>query len=242
MTTRGQWIGWLACAALGAGVTAAPVGAETQFTDLLADGLDGWEQRGGAALYELADGVVIGTSVADTSNSFLCTKRRYSDFVLELEFFVDDGLNSGVQIRSHAYDQPTRVTTRASGGELHELTMPAGRVHGYQVEIDPSPRAWSAGIYDEARRGWLDKPDGEDEQEARGSFRAREWNRLRVEAIGTSIRTWLNGIAVADLDDDMTAEGFIALQVHAVDDELVGAQVRWRDIRLEEISSDGALR
>ena len=30
-----------------------------------------------------------------------------------------------------------------------------GRVHGYQVEIDPSDRAWSAGIYDEARKGWL---------------------------------------------------------------------------------------
>ena len=216
------------------------VGAQDDFVDLLAGGLDGWQQRGGVAEYALEDGVLVGTAVADTPNSFLCTKRIFSDFVLELEFKVDDGLNSGIQIRSHAYDEASLVTVRASGGELQERVMPAGRVHGYQVEIDPSERAWSAGIYDEARRGWLDQPDGEHQEAARGAFKSGEWNRLRVAAIGTSIRTWLNGIAVADLDDDMTAEGFIGLQVHSVggDDALVGARVQWRKVRIREVDTD----
>jgi hypothetical protein len=34
-----------------------------------------------------------------------------------------------------------------------------GRVHGYQFEIDPSKRAWTGGIYDEARRDWLHTMD-----------------------------------------------------------------------------------
>ena len=45
-----------------------------------------------------------------------------------------------------------------SGVQIRSLSLPEyqnGRVHGYQVEMDPSARAWSGGIYDEARRGWL---------------------------------------------------------------------------------------
>ena len=102
--------------------------------------LNGWIQRGGRARYFVEDGVIVGASVPNTPNSFLCTEKMYSDFVLELDFKVDVGLNSGVQIRSNS---------------LKEYRN--GRVHGYQVEIDPSEQAQSGGIYDEARRGWLYK-------------------------------------------------------------------------------------
>src|SRR5262249_31680456 len=106
--------------------------------------LDGWTQKGGKAKYRVEDGQIIGSTVPSTPNSFLCTTREFTNFVLELDFQVDDGLNSGVQIRSHCFDKPSTVET---GGK--EIKIAAGRVHGYQVEIDPSDRAWTGGLYDE---------------------------------------------------------------------------------------------
>lgn len=178
--------------------------------------LSGWVQRGGEATFEVIDDVIIGTSVINTPNSFLCTEDTYNDFILEYEFKVDPSLNSGVQIRS--------------------LSLPEyrnGRVHGYQVEIDPSSRAWTAGIYDEARRGWLYPLSGTEHEDARNAFKGSDWNKVRVEAIGNHIKTWLNDVPVANLHDEMTDEGFIALQVHSVGDaSREGKQVMWRDIRI----------
>lgn len=112
--------------------------------------LDGWVQRGGKASYQVENQEIVGKPVPNTPNSFLCTTRSYTNFVLELEFKPMTGLNSGIQVRSECYDAPKTV-------EVNQklITIPAGRVHGYQVEIDPSPRAWTGGIYDEGRRGWL---------------------------------------------------------------------------------------
>src|SRR5262249_49242375 len=109
--------------------------------------LDGWVQHGGKAKYRAEDGQIIGTSVPGTSNSFLCTKKDYADFILELEFKVDPDLNSGVQVRSHVAPEGKEVESagkKIKGGS-------GGRVFGYQVEIDPDVkrgRLWSGGIYD----------------------------------------------------------------------------------------------
>ncbi|HBK93603.1 MAG TPA: DUF1080 domain-containing protein, partial [Porphyromonadaceae bacterium] len=110
---------------------------------------------------------------------FLATNKMYDDFILEFDFKVDDGLNSGVQFRSNS---------------LKEYQN--GRVHGYQFEIDPSDRSWTGGVYDEARRGWLYpmtiNPIGQK------AFKHNQWNKARIEAIGNSIRTWVNGVPCAD--------------------------------------------
>ncbi len=199
--------------------------------------LNGWVQRGGQAKFYVADGMIIGQTVPNTPNSFLCTTRDYDNFALELEFMVDEGLNSGVQVRSQSLP-----------GYLN------GRVHGYQVESDPSnkpytgepknflvdgspapltePRSWTGGIFDEARRGWL-YPLNRNEP-ARRAFRRGQWNRLHIEVIGDTIRTWINNTPAADLQDGMTASGFIALQVHSSDTP--GLKVRFRNIRIREIS------
>jgi hypothetical protein len=208
--------------------------------------LSGWVQRGGAAPYRVEGGEIIGTAVVNTPNSFLCTERAYGDFVLELEFKVDARLNSGVQIRSECFDAPRTVEL---GGKTFNL--PAGRVHGYQVEIDPDVvrnRLWSGGLYDEARRGWLVPAAGNAAQEAafsddgRRTFRPGEWNHLRIEARGDSLRTWLNGSLRADLRDAVTPRGFIALQVHSIKDaSLAGAEVRWRNLRLTELAPGDVL-
>ena len=202
-------------------LTATPtLAGEGEWIDLF-DGktLDGWTQRGGEAKYTVEDGQIVGTSVPNTSNSFLCTEKDYSDFVLELDFKVDPTLNSGVQIRSQSLPD-----------------YKDGRVHGYQVEIDPSTRAWSAGIYDEARRGWLFKLD--QNEAARNAFKQDDWNHYRIVAIGDTIQTWINGVPAADLRDDRTLSGFIALQVHGVGKRTDPLQVRWKNIRLQDLGED----
>ncbi len=204
--------------------------------------LDGWVQRGGQATYAVEDGVIVGSSVLDTPNSFLCTPRPYTDFILEYEFIVDPRLNSGVQIRSECFDEPTEFVWKGK-----TIKIPAGRVHGYQVEIDPDVnrgRMWSAGIYDEARRAWLYPGilGGEGEtfsEQGRKIFKPNDWNKVRVEAIGTSLKTWLNGTSCAAIVDGATPHGFIALQVHGIgkNKEVEGSQVRWRNLRIQEVAN-----
>lgn len=202
---------------------------EEGWTNLLVGkGLKGWVQKGGKAKYRVEGDEIVGTSVPNTSNSFLCTTRDYADFILELEFKVHPELNSGVQIRSQCFDKPKTVEL---GGKKYKV--PAGRVHGYQVEIDPSKRAFSGGIYDEGRRGWL--KDLKDNEKARKAFKPGEWNKFRIECRGSSIKTWINGVPAADLKDSATPSGFIALQVHGVGKRTDPLEVRWRNIRIKEL-------
>ena len=136
--------------------------------------LDGWVQRGGKADYKVEDGEIVGRSAPNTANSFLCTKKDYGDFVLELEFKVHPEMNSGVQIRSQHFEEAKAVEIAGK-----TFKIPAGRVHGYQVEIDPSARAFSGGIYDEGRRGWL--ADLKENEAARKAFKGGDWNTFKVE-------------------------------------------------------------
>jgi len=193
-------------------------GREAEWKNLF-DGetLNGWVRRGGEANYHVENGTIVGTTVPDSPNTFLCTDQDYGDFILELEFKVDPKLNSGIQVRSRSRKHNDRQI-----------------VYGYQVEIDPSGRAWSAGIYDEARRGWLDPL--KDNKPAQEAFKQNQWNHYRIEAVGDHIRTWINGIGAADLFDSMTLTGFIGLQVHAT----AGKQplrIQWRNIRIKDLGS-----
>ena len=176
---------------------------------------DGWSILGGNATYEVEDGIITGTTVADTPNTFLTSNETYGDFIFEIEVKVDPVVNSGIQIRSNSFPYYRN-----------------GRVHGYQVEIDPSDRAWSGGIYDEARRGWLNTL--ENNVEAQKAFKQNEWNHYRIEAIGNNIKTWINGVPTAYLIDDKTASGFIGLQVHSIADnmDMLGKKVQWKNARV----------
>ncbi len=178
--------------------------------------LKGWTKMNGKAEYKVKDGAIVGISTLNTPNTFLVTKERYGDFILELEYKVEDGLNSGIQFRSQS-----------------KPDYKDGRFHGYQCEIDPSDRAWSGGIYDEGRRGWL--YDLKNEPEAQKAFKHNDWNKVRIEAVGTSLRIWLNGVPTADLIDDADAEGHIALQVHGIGNnaELAGKTISWKNIRIK---------
>jgi hypothetical protein len=177
--------------------------------------LDGWNIKGGEATYQNKNGIIIGTTAANTPNTFLTTNEMYGDFIFEIDFKVDSTMNSGIQIRSNSLPYYQN-----------------GRVHGYQVEIDPSKRAWSGGIYDEGRRKWLNPL--QDNPAAQNAFKQNEWNHYRVEAIGDTIKTWINGVPAAYLIDDKTASGFIGLQVHSIgkNKEKLGKQVMWKDAKI----------
>jgi hypothetical protein len=191
-------------------------GAESGWTSLFnGKNLDGWVQLNGTAVYFVENGDLVGRCVEGSPNSFLCTTEQFGDFIFECETKVDWTVNSGVQFRSEF--APNKKE---------------GRVFGYQMEIDATDRAWTGGIYDESRRGWLHTLEAQ--EYSRKAFHKDGWNKLRIEAIGTSIRTWVNGVPCADILEGQTPRGFIGLQVHSVENDStrVGKTVRWRNLRV----------
>lgn len=192
--------------------------------------LTGWITRGGKASYEVQDGVIVGTAtMKGGGNTFLCTEKEYGDFILELEIKADQEMNSGVQIRSHCFDEET---TYDFGNRT--IKIPAQRVHGYQVEVDNRPeRRWSGGIYEEGRRDWL-FPLATNSA-AGQAFKFGDWNKYRIRCLGSSIKTWINDVPAADLIDAELLRGFIGLQVHGTDKP--GLQVRFRNIRLQDLGA-----
>ncbi len=183
--------------------------AQAQWVNLFnGKNLNGWTRLNGTAEYRVEDGAIVGTSKMNTPNTFLATKKTYGDFILEFEFKVDEGLNSGVQFRSIA-----------------DKKIMDGRVHGYQFEIDPSSRAWTGGVYDEAGRGWL--YDLTRYPSAQKAFKNGTWNKARIEAVGEHIRTWVNGVPCANVLDNAVSSGIIALQVHGIGTMLLWKAKRW---------------
>lgn len=178
-------------------------------------GLAGWRATGGDATYTVENGELVGRAMPGKANSWLVSDARFGDYIMEFEAKTDPTLNSGVMVRGQS-----RADYRN------------GVVHGYQAEIDPSPRGWSGGMYDEQRRQWLYSLGRNDA--ARQTFRSGDWNRYRIEAIGNRIRTWINGVPATDIVDDTDARGFIAFQVHAVPDEIAARhpEVRFRNVRI----------
>ena len=168
--------------------------------------LTGWKAVGGA-VFEVKDGVVLGKT-GDGTFGWLCTEKTYGDFILELEVNITSG-NSGVQIRSHLPDGKTMV--------------------GYQIEVDPTPRAWSGGLYEQGRRGWLQNLTNN--AAARAAFKVGEWNKYRIECVGAAIKSWVNGVPATDYLDAMDLDGLIALQIHSGKN----AEVRFRNLRLQDL-------
>ncbi|MFD2203346.1 DUF6807 family protein [Shivajiella indica] len=186
--------------------------------------LSGWKALNGKHIWEVKDGMIVGRTVPGQPNGFLCTVQEFGDFVLELEVSVDTLMNnSGIQFRSLSYQD-----------------FKNGRVHGYQMEVDPKPQQWSGAIYEEGTdRGWIYPPE-KMSKAAKDAFKrddpnGYQWNRYRIEAVGPMMRTWINGVPVAHLIDDRFPKGFIGLQLHAnnENDPQGSFSIRFRNIRIQ---------
>ena len=176
--------------------------------------LTGWTVKGGDATFHVEDGTIVGVVNDARRNTFLCTEREFENFIFKAEFKFDINFNSGIQFRSNARPDGDRFV-----------------VYGYQCEMEPA--GMTGAIYDESRRNrWVNVVTDELRERTRTPFRQGEWNEIEIQAIGPSIRTWLNGEPITDLMDTMSARGFFGLQVHSHN---APGQVRWRNIRIKEL-------
>ncbi len=169
--------------------------------------LAGWRALGDAK-WSVQDGELVG-EVGGESQSFLCSEKSFWNFILDVDVKNDLPGNSGIQVRSHENEQK--------------------HLFGYQIEIDPSSRAWSGGLYDEARRGWLQ--DLSNNPLGRAAFKNGEWNHYRIECVAARIRAWVNDVPTADYLDARDLDGVIGLQVHSGKD----TRVRWRNFVMREL-------
>ena len=193
--------------------------------------LNGWIARGGDSEFRVVDGSIVGTCIAGSPSTYLCTEESFEDFILELEFQVQDAMNSGVQIRT----QVAAKTTQFIKPNGKKRTRKAGSIFGYQVEIDPTERAWTGGIYDQSRRGWLQTL--EKNEAARSAFIPNQWNHLRIKCQGKRIQTWINGIQAADLHDKTDTRGVIGLQILGAGrhKNRIGATATFRNIQIKPL-------
>jgi hypothetical protein len=217
------------------------VSAQNQDSEIFnGSNLDGWVNYGGGKFF-VEDQCIVAEAINGIPNTFLHTEKKYQNFELEFDVKLDTVLNSGVQIRSNIYQKDTQ--TIRWGGRFDEngdkmiirKKRSAGRFWGYQIEIDPTSRAWSGAIYEEAGRGFLHTPGIN--QEVKSALKPLEWNHFRVRVKDHYIQSWVNGVMVGDVYDDLTDNGYIALQLHGIGKNKLKAnkKIRWKNLSLKEL-------
>jgi hypothetical protein len=172
----------------------------------------GWE--GNQKWWRIEDGAFVGGNLKENipNNEFLCTERRYTNFVLRLRFKLVGGekANAGVQIRTE------RIP------DHHEVI-------GYQADI--GQHYWGA-LYDESRRKKiLAAPPKEDLAKF---VKFDDWNDYEIRCEGRRIVLKLNGHTTVDYtepDESIPQHGLIALQVHSGPP----TEAWYKDITIEEL-------
>ena len=202
--------------------------------------LNGWLNYGGGKFY-VENNCIVAEAITGLPNTFLHTEKKYQNFELQFDIKLDTVLNSGVQIRSNIYQNDTE-TVRWGGRfdqegqkDLKNIIRKAGTFWGYQIEIDPTSRAWSGAIYEEAGRGFLHTPGIN--QKVKSAFKPLEWNHYKIRVKDNHIQSWVNGVIIGDVYDDLTDDGYIALQLHSIGKNKIRAnkKIRWKNLSLKEL-------
>ncbi|MEC7124646.1 MAG: DUF1080 domain-containing protein [Bacteroidota bacterium] len=202
--------------------------------------LNGWLNYGGGKFY-VENNCIVAEAITGLPNTFLHTEKKYQNFELQFDVKLDTVLNSGVQIRSNIYQNDTE-TVRWGGRfdqegqkDLKNIIRKAGTFWGYQIEIDPTSRAWSGAVYEEAGRGFLHTPGIN--QKVKSAFKPLEWNHYKIRVKDNHIQSWVNGVIIGDVYDDMTDDGYIALQLHSIGKNKIRAnkKIRWKNLSLKEL-------
>ena len=173
--------------------------------------LDGWKMVGDKGDAFVQDGEIVIRRVNNTKeHTFVTSKKKYSDFILEIDFKMDaPGWSTGVLVRC--------VDAKADTAKV--------RLYGYQIKIDNTPRNWTGGIFDDFGKTWTWMYDLKQNDPARQAFKTFDWNTFRIEAIGNNMKVWINGVPSTNLINDKYSKGYIALKIHAM-----GADTKDKDV------------
>jgi HEAT repeat protein len=171
--------------------------------------LAGWE--GDPTIFRVEAGAIVGGSLKKAigrGNDFLCTKKKYRDFELRLQFkLLGENANGGVNVRSQRNPED-------------------GVAAGYQADLGPG--YWGC-LYDEARRNRILA-----DATPKPTIRQDDWNDYRIRCEGRRIRLWVNGTETVDYveqDANISPSGVIALQVQANRP----TEARYRNVRIREL-------
>ena len=182
--------------------------------------LRGWKLLGPTNLASatVEDGMIILRQRRSTAeHTFVTAEERFGNFILELDVKDDPGFNTGILLRCVEAPADAKV-----------------RLNGYQVKIDPTPRAWTGGVFDDFGGNWKWLYDLGNDPRARAAFKLGEWSHFRIECLGNSIKVWVNGVSTAHLIDEKYHTGYIAFKIHAIgDNPNAGSNaVRLKNIRV----------
>jgi len=210
----------------------ALLNAQDGWQEWFKDGLGDAKIVSGTATYKVEDGVLVGTTVDGSPNTFL-VKGPFKDFELQFEVKVDDELNSGVQVRSHL----AKEGDPAPEGSKNGKPLPPGRLYGPQCEI--AINGMAGDFYDEARRGtwWsiLTQTESVRSDAAKAAFKKGEWNHYRIVVQGDHYQSFVNGVKTADFKQPGDPEGMIGFQVHGIKKGSGPYSVRWRSVKLKTL-------
>lgn len=154
-------------------------------------------------LWHVENGEIVGkTEKGIKHNNFLFSELALENFRLVVRMkLVPNEANSGIQFRSVPWEN--------------------GEAKGYQADMG---HGWWGKIYEESARGLLTKVDGEQ------YLHPNEWNTYEILAVGSHIRTAINGHVCSEINDpDGAKRGQTALQIHAGGP----TDVRFKDFKLE---------
>jgi hypothetical protein len=165
--------------------------------------LKGWKTVGSTGKVFVNEGGAIECHMTSNTleHTFATTKKKYKDFILEMDFKKDTEFNSGILFRA----VPTPDTASVS-------------LYGYQVKLDPSvSRRWTGGIFDDFGKTWSWIYPLKDDQRAMAAEKLGEWNHIRIEMINNQIKVWINNIPTANITDNKYKEaGHIAFKMHSL--------------------------
>ncbi len=180
----------------------------------------GWKIVGPANLApaEIEDGAMLLRQRINTAeHTFVSSKEKYGDFILELDLNDDPGFNSGILLR--CVDAPADAKVR---------------LNCYQVKVDHTARAWTGGVFDDFGDSWRWLHDLADNEAGRAAFKLGEWSHFRIECIGQTIKVWVNGVPTTHLVDEKYLEGKIAFKIHSLGDRPDETRnvIRFKNIRI----------
>ncbi len=149
------------------------------YQPLFVEGSDDWF-KSGQSQWAFEDNELSG--LAQTDGGFVMTRSLYKDFIIELDFFPGEKVNSGVFVRCQEQE--------LSATECYEIN----------IWDDHPKQEWRTGAV-VSRSSPLTTVST-----------LNQWNTYKIRCVKTRIEAWINDTKVTDITDDSLSEGYIALQ------------------------------